>query len=259
VLDIDICGPSIPRMMGVENEEVRKSNFGWSPVYAEDNLAVMSVAFMLTNRDDAIIWRGPRKNGLIKQFLTDVYWGELDFLIVDAPPGTSDEHISLAQYLKTAVVDGAIVVTTPQEIALLDVRKEISFCRKVGVNVLGVVENMSGFVCPCCQTKTNIFPPTEEDEAIATSGNKEKSPLTGAAAMAASMSVPFLGGLPLDPLLLRACEKGQSYLATCKDAPAHSSFEAFVANVLSATESLRATAARGPTIGGESSATTMEE
>jgi Mrp family chromosome partitioning ATPase len=118
--------------MGVEDEEVRKSNFGWSPVYADDNLGVMSVGFMLSNKDDAIIWRGPRKNGLIKQFLSDVYWGAIDFLIVDAPPGTSDEHISLAQYLKTTPVDGAIIVTTPQEVSLLDVRKEISFCKKVG-------------------------------------------------------------------------------------------------------------------------------
>ena len=95
ILDIDICGPSIPRMMGLEGEEVHQSNEGWQPVYAEDNLGVMSIGFMLGNPDDAIIWRGPRKNGLIKQFLTDIAWGELDYLIVDTPPGTSDEHISI--------------------------------------------------------------------------------------------------------------------------------------------------------------------
>jgi len=118
ILDIDICGPSVARMMGVEKEEVRKSNYGWSPVFAgaDDDLqiAVMSIAFMLSSRDDAIIWRGPRKNGLIKQFLTEVDWGNLDYLIVDAPPGTSDEHLSIVNYLKGANVAGAVIVTTPQ-------------------------------------------------------------------------------------------------------------------------------------------------
>lgn len=195
ILDIDICGPSIPRMMGVEDEEVRRSNFGWSPVYASDNLGVMSVGFMLGDKTDAVIWRGPRKNGLIKQFLTDVYWGGLDFLIVDSPPGTSDEHLALTSYLKTSSVDGALIVTTANEVSLLDVRKEITFCKKVGLKVIGVVENMAGFVCPCCSTKTDVFP--------AVTG--------GAAKMAEEMKVPFLGSIPLDPGMLRACEKGMSY------------------------------------------------
>lgn len=201
ILDIDICGPSIPRMMGVENEEVRKSNFGWSPVYADDNLAVMSIGFMLGSKNDAVIWRGPRKNGLIKQFLTDVFWGPLDYLVVDAPPGTSDEHISISSYLKSSEVDGAVLITTPQEIALLDVRKELSFCKKLGIKVLGLVENMAGFVCPCCSTKSDIFP--------AVTG--------GAAALALEFGVPFLGSIPLDPNLLRACEKGMSYESYIKE------------------------------------------
>lgn len=154
VLDVDICGPSMPRMFNVESDEVRKSSFGWSPVYASENIAVMSIGFMLENRNAAVVWRGPRKNGLIKQFLTDVYWGELDFLLIDTPPGTSDEHISIAQYLKSVEIDGAVIVTTPQEVALLDVRKEITFCNKVGIPILGVVENMSGFICPCCDVST---------------------------------------------------------------------------------------------------------
>jgi Mrp family chromosome partitioning ATPase len=132
LLDIDICGPSIPRMLGLTNHEVHQSASGWSPVYVQDNLAVMSVGFMLPSKDDAVIWRGPRKNGLIKQFLTDVVWNELDYLIVDTPPGTSDEHISIVQYLKTCQVDGAVIVTTPQEVSMADVRKEINFCRKTG-------------------------------------------------------------------------------------------------------------------------------
>jgi len=148
LLDIDICGPSIPRMMGIEGQEIHQSNEGWSPVYVEDNLAVMSVGFLLPNKNDAVIWRGPRKNGLIKQFLTDVVWENLDYLIIDTPPGTSDEHISIIKYLKEAKLDGAVVITTPQEVALLDVRKELNFCFKTETKIIGVVENMSGFICP---------------------------------------------------------------------------------------------------------------
>jgi Mrp family chromosome partitioning ATPase len=160
LLDVDVCGPSAPQMLGVAGEEVRMSNSGWSPVYVEENLSVMSIAFMLPNKDDAVIWRGVRKTGLIKQFLRDVDWGELDYLIVDAPPGTSDEHISLVQYMKGCDVDGALIVTTPQEVSLLDVRKEINFCAKSETKVLGVVENMAGFVCPHCAGCTDVFFPS---------------------------------------------------------------------------------------------------
>lgn len=160
VCDVDICGPSIPRMMGANNEQIHTSAFGWSPVYVADNLGVMSIQFMLPNQDDAIIWRGPKKNGLIKQFLKDVEWGDLDFLLVDTPPGTSDEHLSVNSYLKESGVDGAIVVTTPQEVSLLDVRKEINFCQKAGIPVLGIVENMSGFVCPNCTVRQHLTPNT---------------------------------------------------------------------------------------------------
>ena len=122
-----------------------------------DNLGVMSIGFLLNNPDDAVIWRGPRKNGLIKQFLTDVDWEDLDYLIIDTPPGTSDEHISIVQYLKTNENDGAVIVTTPQEVALSDVRKEISFCRKTNLNIIGVIENMSGLICPCCKVSIIKF------------------------------------------------------------------------------------------------------
>ena len=136
LLDIDICGPSIPRMLGLEGHEVHQSASGWSPVYVDDNLGVMSIGFMLPSKDDAVIWRGPRKNGLIKQFLTDVMWNDLDYLIIDTPPGTSDEHISIVQYLKSTRIDGAIVVTTPQEVSMADVRKELNFCRKTGMYIV---------------------------------------------------------------------------------------------------------------------------
>ena len=149
LLDIDICGPSAPVMTAQQGRDVHKSNSGWQPVYARDNLAVMSIGFLLPSADDAVIWRGPRKNGLIKQFLKDTEWGALDYLVVDAPPGTSDEHLSVVQYLKRAGVDGALIVTTPQEVAMADVRKELSFCKKVGIPVLGVVENMAGLSERC--------------------------------------------------------------------------------------------------------------
>jgi Mrp family chromosome partitioning ATPase len=113
----------------------------------------MSIGFLLSSPDDAVIWRGPKKNGLIKQFLRDVDWGELEYLIVDTPPGTSDEHLSIVQYLKATGITGAVVITTPQEVSLLDVRKEITFCRKVNVPIIGVIENMSGFVCPKCHVR----------------------------------------------------------------------------------------------------------
>ena len=128
LLDIDLCGPSVPRMLGLEGSDVHRSNTGWTPVYLEDNLAVMSIGFMLPNRDDPVVWRGPKKDGLIRQYLTDVMWENLDYLIIDTPPGTSDEHISVIQYLAKTNMLGAVIVTTPQEVALADVRKEINFC-----------------------------------------------------------------------------------------------------------------------------------
>ena len=196
LLDIDICGPSVPRMLGLENQEVHQSNDGWSPVYVEDNLGVMSIGFMLPGKDDPVIWRGPRKNGLIKQFLTDVIWDELDYLVIDTPPGTSDEHISVIQYLKRANLHGAVIVTTPQEVALADVRKEINFCKKTKTRVLGVVENMSGFVCPHCACESAIFPPVTG----------------GAAKMCEDMDVPLLAKIPLEPQLLLTTEKGACYV-----------------------------------------------
>jgi len=204
LMDTDICGPSIPKMMGVENETIHVSNGGWSPVWVTDNLGVMSVQFMLPNRDDAVIWRGPKKNGLIKQFLRDVEWGELDYLIVDTPPGTSDEHLSVNSLLKESGVDGAVVVTTPQEVALLDVRKEIDFCKKAGIRVLGLVENMSGFVCPKCTHESQIFKAT-------TGGGRQ---------LCQDMGIPFLGAVPLDPRIGMACDFGESFMDSFPDSPA---------------------------------------
>eukprot|EP00798_Chlamydomonas_sp_ICE-L_P015247 gene15247-21329_t len=249
LLDIDICGPSVPKMLGLEGQEVHQSNEGWSPVYVEDNLAVMSIGFMLPNPDEAVIWRGPRKNGLIKQFLRDVAWGDLDYLVVDAPPGTSDEHITIAQCLQTTPADGALIVTTPQQVSIIDVRKEISFCKKVGLNVLGVVENMSGLAAPIPSLKFSLAQPstssssqaaeeqdvTERVMAALRSAFPEAGPelsglmshidvfdrsAGGADKMCKEMGVKFLGRVPLDPALGRAAERGCSVFESMTRDPA---------------------------------------
>ncbi|KAI0889206.1 nucleotide-binding protein [Annulohypoxylon maeteangense] len=215
IMDTDICGPSIPKMMGVESETIHISSTGWSPVWVADNLGVMSIQFMLPNRDDAVIWRGPKKNGLIKQFLKEVEWGNMDFLLVDTPPGTSDEHLSVNSFLKESGIDGAVMVTTPQEVALLDVRKEIDFCKKAGIRVLGLVENMSGFVCPKCTHESQIF----------------KATTGGGAALAKEMGIPFLGEVPLDPRIGMACDYGESFFDAYPDSPACKALKGVVRGV----------------------------
>ena len=184
VLDIDLTGPSIPRFFGIEDAKVRQAPGGWIPVdvHGEQTLAAhqkegeeaatdaqkigslscMSLGFILASRSDAVIWRGPKKTAMVRQFLTDVLWPPLDYLLIDTPPGTSDEHISLLETLlknttpspalnpHVPFLAGAVVITTPQAISVSDVKKELNFCKKTGIRVLGVVENMAGFVCPNC-------------------------------------------------------------------------------------------------------------
>ncbi|KAF1992955.1 cytosolic Fe-S cluster assembly factor NBP35 [Amniculicola lignicola CBS 123094] len=204
LMDTDITGPSLPQMMGVLTSTIHTSASGWEPVWVTSSLAVMSVQFMLPDRDAAIIWRGPKKNGLIKKFLMDVSWGDLDWLVVDTPPGTSDEHLSVNALLKGSGVDGAVLVTTPQEVALLDVRKEIDFCRKAAIRILGIVENMSGFVCPGCAHESQIF--------RATTGGAER--------LAREEGIPFLGKVPLDPRIGMAADYGESFLEAFPESPA---------------------------------------
>ena len=223
VLDIDICGPSQPRVLGAIGEQVHQSGSGWSPVYIEDNLSLMSIGFLLASPEDAVIWRGPKKNGMIRQFLSEVDWGTLDYLILDTPPGTSDEHLSATSYLKDAGITGAIVVTTPQQVALLDVRKEIDFCRKVNVPILGVIENMSIFICPKCKDSVEIFP--------ASTG--------GGHAMAKELNVEFLGSLPLDPLLARCCDEGKNFLIEVPDSPTVFTLQEIVQKIVRKCEKVK--------------------
>ncbi|KAJ2030967.1 cytosolic Fe-S cluster assembly factor cfd1 [Coemansia sp. S16] len=191
VLDIDLCGPSIPRMLGLEGRQIHQATAGWVPVFADSDkqLACMSIGFLLPNKNTSVVWRGPKKSAMIKQFLADVYWGDLDYLLIDTPPGTSDEHLAAVEYLQEWNPDGAVIITTPQAVALADVKKEINFCTKVGLPLLGLIENMSGFVCPHCAECTNLF---------STGGGE---------GLAKHMDIPFLGRAPIDPNLVMLLEQ----------------------------------------------------
>lgn len=204
VLDVDLTGPSMPRFFGIEDAKVKQAPGGWLPVpvveadpqsQTSGSLHCMSLGFLLRTKGDAVVWRGPKKTAMVRQFLTDVAWGNLDYLLIDTPPGTSDEHISLVETLlqqaSAEQLAGAVVVTTPQAIAVSDVKKEINFCRKTGVRVIGVVENMAGFVCPNCAECTNVF---------------SKG---GGQIMAAEFEVPFLGSIPIDPSFTTLIEEGK--------------------------------------------------
>jgi Mrp family chromosome partitioning ATPase len=205
VLDIDLTGPSLPRMFGVESKQVHSSTAGWVPVSVYNssnqkegdekrgNLSLMSLGFLIGDRGNSVVWRGPKKTAMIRQFMQDVVWGDsahpLDYLLIDTPPGTSDEHIAIAEELRWALpIDGAIIVTTPQQVAISDVKKEINFCKKVNFEILGIVENMSGFICPSCSECTNIF----------LSGGGEM--------LAKQLDIPFLGNVPIDPKFIELIE-----------------------------------------------------
>lgn len=193
LLDVDIHGPSVPKILNLEEHSIQMAGDTIFPVEFGENLKVMSIGFLLRSDKDAVIWRGPLKMGVIKQFLKDVKWGDLDFLVIDSPPGTGDEPLSVCQLIENA--DGAIIVTTPQALALADVRKSINFCRKLNWRIIGVIENMSGFLCPKCGEITEIFG----------SGGGER--------MSLEMGVPFLGRIPIDPQVVHACDSGIPYLS----------------------------------------------
>lgn len=194
VLDADLCGPSLPILFNAPTEPLLQSALGIQPYPIGDKLELVSTQFFLENKDDAVIARGPMKNQLILQFLRDVNWGEIDFLVVDTPPGTSDEHLSIVNFMKEAGIDGAVIVTTPEEMSLADVRREIQFCRRAGVNILGVVENMSSFICPKCNNESSIYPRT-------TGGAEE---------LCKNEQLDLLGKISIDPLIISGCV-GENY------------------------------------------------
>jgi len=200
LLDIDIHGPSIPKLLNLESSRVQGQADKIRPVLYNETLKIMSIGFLLQDQSSALIWRGPMKHNVIKQFVTNVSWGSLDYLVVDCPPGTGDEPLSIVQLLGTA--DGAVIVTTPQQLSVIDVKKCITFCRQLNLPVLGVVENMAGFVCPHCNHRIDIF-----------KGNGGKQ-------MAKDFNVPFLGSIPIDTVVVSACDSGQPFIYSNSQNPA---------------------------------------
>ncbi|CCW63348.1 unnamed protein product [Phytomonas sp. EM1] len=200
LVDLDICGPSLPRLTGVRGEDAHQSSGGVEPVLIDNTVTMMSMHYLLDNKNEAVLFRGPRKNGVIKLFLKDVMWGEVDVMLVDTPPGTSDEHITLSNILlQTGGVDGAVLITTPQRVAEADVRRELNFCVKAKLPVLGIVENMSGFVCPNCKRESAVFPKERTKGGL----------MEGAGVrLSREFCVPLWGTIPLDPYLMKACEEG---------------------------------------------------
>jgi ATP-binding protein involved in chromosome partitioning len=191
IMDIDLHGPNIAKMLGVEGERVVSGAEGLEPFPVLPNLKAMSIALLIEDPDSPIIWRGPMKMGAIKQFLSDVNWGELDYLVIDSPPGTGDEPLSACQLIPN--VTGAVIVTTPQDVAVLDARKTIMFARQLHTPVIGVIENMSGFICPHCGNVTNLFG----------AGGGERT--------ASDFKVPFLGKIPFEPEMVLQGDAGRPF------------------------------------------------
>ena len=192
ILDVDIHGPNIAKMLGIEEKRLTGSELGIEPIEVLSGLKAVSLALLLEDRDQPVIWRGPLKMITIKQFLADVNWGELDYLIVDSPPGTGDEPLSVCQLISD--ISGAIIVTTPQDVAVLDSRKSVLFAKELKVPVVGIIENMSGFMCPHCKKEIDLFG----------IGGGEKS--------AQDLKVPFLGRIPVEPEMVKLGDSGQPFI-----------------------------------------------
>ncbi|MDY6965261.1 MAG: Mrp/NBP35 family ATP-binding protein [Halobacteriota archaeon] len=203
LMDADIHGPNVPKMLGIEKMYPTVGDGKIWPVIVPPRLKIMSMAFLLQDTDSPVIWRGPMKMTAIRQFISDVEWGELDFLIVDLPPGTGDEPLSVAQLIKD--IDGSIIVTTPQDVALLDSRKSVNFARQLKTPIVGIVENMSGFVCPKCGERIDLFK------------------VGGGQRSAKEMDVPFLGAVPIDPRIVEDSDSGKPFILD--GSPASEAFE----------------------------------
>lgn len=205
LMDVDLHGPDVVRMLNLKGivEPPKSPDALVPPLKYSDNLKVVSLEYMMQDRDEAIIWRGPLKIQAIRQFVSDMDWGNLDYLVIDAPPGTGDEPLSVAQTIPNVK---AVVVTTPQKVALADVRKSINFCKTMKVEITGIVENMSGFVCPHCNKTADIFK----------SGGGE--------ALARELDLPFLGKVPMDPKVVIAGDDGVPYLSSEGESPAIKAF-----------------------------------
>lgn len=203
LMDVDLHGPDVPRMLGLSGMLDVNENRKLNPMNYSEHLKVVSIESFIPNRDDAIIWRGPLKYSAIQQFIGEVAWGNLDYLLIDSPPGTGDEPLTIAQTISDAK---AVIVTTPQEISLADVRKSINFCKTVKMEILGLVENMSGFKCPHCREKIELFG----------AGGGEKT--------ACSMGLDLLGTIPFDPNVVSCGDSGVSYQEKFRDTEVSKAF-----------------------------------
>lgn len=209
ILDADITGPNIPKLLGIEDQKLMTGPDGMEPADAA-GIKVISMALLLKSRDSPVVWRGPMKMSALKQFVSDVNWGDLDFLLVDLPPGTSDEPISIAQLISG--LDGTIIVTTPQEVALLDSRKAVNMFLMMDVKMLGIIENMSGLICPYCGGRIEVFK----------AGGGERA--------AEELNVPFLGAIPLDAEIGRLGDQGVAFES--RKTAAGEAFEGIVSRIL---------------------------
>jgi ATP-binding protein involved in chromosome partitioning len=212
ILDADLHGPSVAKMLGFEGEKLTGSNGLINPIVARPNLEAISMASLIGSPDTPLVWRGPLKGVAIKQFLAEVNWGKLDFLIIDSPPGTGDEPLSICQLIPE--LDGAVIVTTPQEVALTDSRKCITFLKDLNIPILGIVENMSGFRCPHCGKKIDIFK---------TGGGKKA---------ADEFNVPFLGSIPIDIEIASSGDQGTPFMCNNKQGEAGQAFKKIVQLIL---------------------------
>lgn len=222
LLDVDIHGPSIPKLMGLEGCGVTVCGSEILPIEAGQNLKVMSIGFLLSDDRASVIWRGPMKHGVIRQFLKDVAWGPLDYLVIDSPPGTGDEPLSVAQLVTQPA--GAVLVSTPQDLAIADVRRSVTFCEKVSLPVIGILENMSGLRCPHCGGHIELFK------------------TGGGEALAREMGIPFLGRIPLDPHIVRCGDSGVPYVRQFAQSPAATAFADAVRWILEKLESIKPSA-----------------
>ncbi len=214
LMDVDIHGPSVPKLLNLDEEFTKAQGRFILPVKYTKNLFVMSIGFLLRERSEAVIWRGPMKMALIRQFIKDVEWGPMDFLVIDSPPGTGDEPLTVVQTIED--LDGAVVVTTPQDLAIIDVEKSLSFCKTTNTNILGIIENMSGFACPHCGETIDIFPSCDD----------------GGNGLARKYNVPFLGRIPIDPDIAKACDMGQPYFDRFKNSETSQAFASVIEPVI---------------------------
>ena len=217
LLDLDFHGPSIPKMLGLEDRTPTVSGQKMEPIHVTGSLAVMSMGFLLSAPDAPVIWRGPVKMGVIRQFLTEVNWGPLDYLVVDLPPGTGDEALTIAQLAPN--LRGAIIVTTPQDVAVLDAVKALKFIEQLEIPVLGIIENMSGLVCPHCGESVDLFG----------RGGGERA--------AQDFGVPYLGAIPLDPEMMKAGDEGRPFILQHSRSPTWNVVDKVMENLVAMVES----------------------